>query len=149
MHSKPERQQAILNLLGQNEIHSQAELQELLEAEGYTVNQGTLSRDLRELGVLKGPDGYHAAGNGQGASPSGSLQRAASEWLESATKAQNLLVLKTPPGGAQPLALALDGAGLDDIVGTVAGDDTLMVVCPSERHATRAAKQLLNLRNAS
>ncbi|HEB51767.1 MAG TPA: ArgR family transcriptional regulator, partial [bacterium] len=100
-------------------------------------------RDLRALGVVKTPDGYRAPDAAALAEATGpSLPQAVRSWLLSATPAQNLLVLRTPAGGAQPLGLALDRAALPEVVGTVAGDDTVLVVCRSERRARALAKKL-------
>ena len=103
------------------------------------MTQATLSRDLRDLGVVKAPDGYRLGGPAPALSD---LERATRQWLLSATPAQNQVVLRTPPGCAQPLALALDGSGLEEIVGTLAGDDTVLVVTQDRPAARRLAHRL-------
>jgi transcriptional regulator of arginine metabolism len=143
MLERDERRDLILALLAERRIKSQQELAELLARRGHEVNQATLSRDLRALGVRKAPDGYEVPSGGPAGEGAGELQRAVLEWLETATPAQNLVVVRTPPGGAQPLAVAIDRAGLPEVVGTVAGDDTVLAVCPTVRHATRLARGLL------
>ncbi|MEM7203097.1 MAG: hypothetical protein AAF628_22745 [Planctomycetota bacterium] len=137
------RRAAILSLLQEQNVRSQAELGDLLAEAGHPVNQTTLSRDLRALGVRKGPAGYELSPDHRGEGPEAELLHAAASWLQSATPAQNLAVLKTPPSGAQPLALALDRSELDGVVGTVAGDDTVLVICVDARHAGRLCRRLL------
>jgi transcriptional regulator of arginine metabolism len=113
-------------------VHSQTELLGLLEAEGIGTTQATLSRDLDELGALKVRGAYVIPDDG---SPvrgveggTARLERLLGDLLVSADASGNLAVLRTPPGGAHYLASALDRAALHDVVGTIAGDDTLLVV---------------------
>lgn len=149
--SRDQRRQRILELIEQNTIRNQAELQKLLEDEGREVNQATLSRDLRDLGVVKGPDGYELPGAAS-LTPQlagSSLWHAVHSWLLAATPAQNLVVLRTPPGGAHPLALALDRAAAEEsalpgLVGTIAGDDTVLAVCSDAPKARALARRLLS-----
>ncbi|MEY2980499.1 MAG: hypothetical protein RL562_726 [Planctomycetota bacterium] len=135
------RHEAILRLLATRSVPNQAELAELLAADGLGANQATLSRDLRELGVLKTPEGYALP------DPTAidDLTRACREWLVSAEAVAHQVVLRTPPGGAAPLALALDAraARLADVAGTLAGDDTVLVVCRTPRAATRLSRDLI------
>jgi transcriptional regulator of arginine metabolism len=132
------RQARIVELISQRAIRSQSELATLLAAEGIETTQATLSRDLDELGAVKlrGPDGgapvYVIPDDG---SPvrgieggTGRLRRLLAELLVSVDSSGNLTVLRTPPGAAQFLASAIDRAALHDIVGTIAGDDTIVVV---------------------
>ncbi|HEY4420574.1 MAG TPA: arginine repressor [Pseudonocardia sp.] len=132
------RQARIVELITQQAVHSQSELLALLEAEGIGTTQATLSRDLDELGAVKlrGADGgtpvYVIPDDG---SPvrgieggTARLARLLGDLLVSADASGNLAVLRTPPGGAHYLASALDRAALHDVVGTIAGDDTLLVV---------------------
>jgi transcriptional regulator of arginine metabolism len=153
------RHQRILMLLGKKAVRRQSELQALLAAAGIPVNQATLSRDLRELGVVKGKDGYElpAAGLPPGAAPS-SLWHTVRAFLLSATAAQNLVVLKTPAGGAQALGLALDratnlvaaahdGSTLPGVLGTIAGDDTVLAICRDSARARALARNLLQLKD--
>ena len=136
------RRALVAELLRSYQVPSQAALAELLVEHGVRADQSTLSRDLRELGVVKSPDGYVLAGEtAQAASPG--LEAALGQWLLTATPAQNQVVLKTPPGGAQPLAVALDATRHDSIVGTLAGDDTILVICPDAKHAGLLAAELL------
>jgi transcriptional regulator of arginine metabolism len=132
------RQARIVELIRDRAVHSQTELLGLLEAEGIGTTQATLSRDLDELGAVKlrGADGgtpvYVIPDDG---SPvrgieggTARLARLLGELLVSADASGNLAVLRTPPGAAHYLASALDRAALHDVVGTIAGDDTLLVV---------------------
>jgi transcriptional regulator of arginine metabolism len=132
------RQARIVELVAQGQIHSQSDLLALLEAEGIETTQATLSRDLDELGAVKlrgadrgipvyviPDDGSPVRGIEGG---TGRLTRLLGELLVSADASGNLAVLRTPPGAAHYLASALDRAALHDIVGTIAGDDTVVVV---------------------
>ncbi|MFT4540265.1 MAG: transcriptional regulator of arginine metabolism [Planctomycetota bacterium] len=139
----------ILSLVDRQPIHSQAELAGLLAAEGYAVNQATLSRDLRELKVVKSSEGYRRL---DALAPDSSknhdkLESALQQWLTSATRVQNQVVIRTPPGGAQALALAIDRAALPDIIGTIAGDDTILVIAPDDK-AALAITQTFNSQHA-
>jgi transcriptional regulator of arginine metabolism len=126
------RQARIVELIRDRAVHSQTELLGLLEDEGVATTQATLSRDLDELGALKVRGAYVIPDDG---SPvrgveggTARLARLLGELLTAADASGNLAVLRTPPGGAHYLASALDRAALNYIVGTIAGDDTLLVV---------------------
>lgn len=145
--ARQERHQAILDVVQSRSVPNQSELVHLLEQRGIEVNQGTLSRDLRELGIVKGPAGYELpavapASPAVRESTTAALHRAVKLWLAEIFIAQNQLVLKTPPGGAQPLALAIDRADWARILGTLAGDDTVLVICENQRDASRVLKDL-------
>ncbi|WP_330273601.1 arginine repressor [Lentzea sp. NBC_00516] len=132
------RQGRIVEMVAQRAVRSQSELAKLLASEGIDVTQATLSRDLDELGAVKlrGPDGgapvYVIPEDGspvrgvQGGTTR--LVRVLAELLVSTDFSGNLAVLRTPPGAAQFLASALDRAALHEVVGTIAGDDTILVV---------------------
>ena len=123
--SREARRHQILNLIEQQAIKSQEALKDALETAGINVNQATLSRDLRDLGVIKGKDGYELPSLLPPNSPaSQSLWHTVNSWVLSATPAQNQLVPRTPPGGAQALALAIDNSDLTEVIGTIGGDDT-------------------------
>ncbi len=139
------RRRAIVELLARGPVASQEELGERLGTKGFDATQATLSRDLRSLGVVKGPSGYQLptpAQGGGGAPPEVRLAAAVATWVTSIRVAGHLLVLRTPPGGASALGLALDQAGLAEVVGTVAGDDTVIVVAPTPAGARRLERQL-------
>jgi len=134
------RQGQILKLILSEAITSQGELRRRLAHMRLRVTQATLSRDFRELKVVKTAAGYKplTAVNGEAAALP-PLVRALREFLLDLRPASNLLVLKTPPGGAQPLAAAVDAERLKEIAGTIAGDDTVLVITPSP--AARATVQ--------
>ncbi len=126
------RQARVVEIVRDRAVHSQIELLELLETDGIAVTQATLSRDLDELGAIKVRGAYVIPDDG---SPvrgveggTARLSRLLGDLLTGADASGNLAVLRTPPGGAHYLASALDRAALHDVVGTIAGDDTLMVV---------------------
>ena len=125
-------------------ITNQDELRRKLARRGFEVTQATLSRDIRDLQLVKGRNGY-ALGNGGDDSEDDDLPTVA-EVLSSfglrVRQAQNLLVLGTTLGGAQPVAAAIDQAALPQVVGTVAGDDTVLLVCPDTRQAAQLRELL-------
>lgn len=134
------RQGQILKLITGESIASQDELRRRLAHIKLPVTQATLSRDLRELQLVKTAAGYKplAAPVAEGA-PLSALARALSEFLSDIRPAGNILVLKTPPSGAQPLAAAVDAEHFAEVAGTIAGDDTVLVITSTPR--TRAAVQ--------
>ena len=126
------RQGRILRLVAREAIFSQEELRRKLAALKVPVTQATLSRDLRELKLVKTEQGYKPLASARQEPGSlAPLARALREFLLEIRRAQNLLVLQTPPGGAQPLAAALDAERLQEVTGTIAGDDTVLVITPS------------------
>lgn len=145
--SRDERRARIAELVRSRRVHSQLELSELLSRSGIEVNQATLSRDLRDMGLLKGPGGYEfpSAQPLAEADESMALYVAVHGWMSSAVAAGNLVVLKTPVGSASPLAIALDQAGWPEIVGTIAGDDTILVVARSAAAARSVVRNLNEL----
>ena len=146
-NSSGRRQEIIVDLVRAGTVRSQAELQQLLRKRGIVVAQPTLSRDLRELGLAKTPRGYLAP---QGAvmqfAPAAmreeKLRRALRGFALSVVPAGSLVVVKTPPASAHPVARALDEAELAGVVGSIAGDDTVFVATPSERAARALARRL-------
>jgi len=144
------RQGQILKLITSGAIASQDELRRRLAQLKLRVTQATLSRDLRELKLVKTPEGYKqvAAGPEEAApipAPLQALARALREFLLDIRPAENLLVLKTPPGGAQPLAAALDAEHSAEIAGTIAGDDTILVVTPTRKAREALQKKIEEL----
>ena len=129
--SKLSRQKTILELLDEGPIASQEELQKLLHRRGLDAGQATLSRDIRELGLVKSAGGYSLPGR--------ELVR---EFVTSVRAAQNLLVTKTSIGSAQPVAAALDEENWPEAIGTIAGDDTILIVCQNTRAAGRLADRI-------
>lgn len=141
---KARRQAAVVEILSREPIRSQEQLRQRLHQHGFDVTQATLSRDIKELGLVKrAADGaYQAAPDDEGSAPAGDamrhlLQRALVDYLTGIQQSQQLLVLRTGPGEAQPLALAIDRARVADILGTIAGDDTVLVIARDARAARR------------
>ena len=135
------RQGQILKVLAAESVANQDELRRQLIHLGLRVTQATLSRDLRELRLVKTAVGYKALSDAAvEESPAVSrLARAVKSFLLDIRPAQNMLVLKTPPGGAQPLAAAVDSERWKEVAGTLAGDDTVLIITPSLK--ARAAVQ--------
>lgn len=141
--SKLSRHQAILELLDEGPVPSQDELQRLLRKRGLDAGQATLSRDIRELGLVKSAGGYSLPGREAAPEPDlPSVDRLVREFVTSVRAAQNLLVTKTSIGSAQPVAAALDGENWPEALGTIAGDDTILIVCESNRAAGRLAGRI-------
>lgn len=132
---KPQRHHRILRILEEHPVSSQAQLVQLLEAEGVVATQATVSRDLEELGAVKVriPGGAMAYAIPEYTKERGAgddhLRRLMGEFVVEVAHSGNLVVLRTPPGSAHVVASALDRASLPAILGTVAGDDTILVVC--------------------
>jgi transcriptional regulator of arginine metabolism len=143
---KSYRQSAILELVDREAIPSQEQLRERLRARGIEATQATLSRDIRDLGLIKRPvDGaYRRAGTevGPAVDPEVECRTAVDDYLRRYDVVEQLVVLKTDAGQAQPLAVAIDRAGLSEIVGTIAGDDTILVICRSAPDAAVLSKRL-------
>jgi transcriptional regulator of arginine metabolism len=135
------RQGQILKVLAGPPVGSQDELRRQLVHLGVRVTQATLSRDLRELRLVKTAEGYRplSAAAAEEVSSVPALARALKEFLLDVRPAQNMLVLKTPPGGAQPIAAALDAERWKEVAGTLAGDDTVLIIASSR--TARAAVQ--------
>ena len=144
------RQGQILKLVAGHEVHSQDELRNLLRQRKLSVTQATLSRDVHELGLIKTARGYRALAAAAREEPAAApvpatLDRAVTEFLLEVRTAQNLLVLKTPPGSAAVLAAALDAQHWKEIVGTIAGDDTILVITTSRGAARSVAQRITEL----
>ncbi len=133
----------ILNVIAGEAVTSQDELRLRLARRKLRVTQATLSRDLQELKLVKTPKGYKpAAALAEESVPLPPLARALSEFLVDIRPAENLLVLKTPPGGAQPLAAAMDSAKFSEIAGTIAGDDTVLIITPKRKDRESLQKKI-------
>jgi transcriptional regulator of arginine metabolism len=157
--TKNARHRTIVSILRHTPVRSQSELAGLLAAEGLGVTQATLSRDLLELGAVKvrHPDGglvYAVPGEGGDRTPWGGmdhglldsrLSRLCEELLVSAEASANLVVLRTPPGGAQFLASAIDQSVMPAVLGTIAGDDTVLVVSRDPAGGQSLARRFLAL----
>jgi len=141
--NKTLRQRAILELLKHALVASQEDLQKALRKRGIKVGQATLSRDIRDLGLGKTAQGYAlrtADGPSSPALPP--VSRLIREFVLEVRVAQNLLVLKTTVGSAQPVAAALDDESWPEVVGDVAGDDTILIVCPDSKGANKLAARI-------
>ena len=156
--TKVARRQLIVDLILRGEVASQAQLRDLLADAGINVTQATLSRDLDDLGAVKidsAGRSVYALDAGGGERPGwlsedagGRLARAVAELLVSVDHSANIVVLRTPPGGAQYLAHALDRAELDDVLGTIAGDDTVLLVTRDPIGGSSLAERLMQLTSA-
>jgi transcriptional regulator of arginine metabolism len=161
--TKGARQQRIIELLGRNQVRSQTELADLLAETGVVVTQATLSRDLVELDAVKvripsgalvyavpaeGGDRTPRAG-GETMASEARLARLLAELLVSADASANMALLRTPPGAAQFLASAFDRAEIGSILGTIAGDDTVLVISREPTGGEALAQRLLGMANRS
>ena len=143
---KARRQTAILDIVRHEPIRSQEQLRLMIRESGFDVTQATLSRDIRELGLVKGgADGaYQPPGRVEvnGHNAKAVFQRALASQLRRIDRVQQLVLLKTGLGHAQSLCAALDGAELPDVVGTLAGEDTILIITPDARRARTLVKRL-------
>ena len=149
---QPRRRDEILRIVRSGQVHSQEELQSLLLRRGFEATQPTLSRDLRELAIAKTASGYavidSAAARGEvvsiltPAARESRLQGALAEFALSVERAGTLVVIRTTVGGAQPLAVAIDSAAPPQVVGTIAGDDTIFLASRTAADATRLVREL-------
>ena len=143
---KAYRQSIVLDLVDREAITSQEQLRRRLHGRGVAVTQATLSRDIKELGLVKrAADGAYSRpgpGTGAGRVHEAQLKRTVVEYLRRVARVQQLLVLRTDPGQAQLLGIAIDRAPVPEVVGTIAGDDTVLVVCPDGRRARALARRL-------
>jgi transcriptional regulator of arginine metabolism len=147
--NKQFRQEKIRQLIRDQEIFTQEDLVKGLRRVGVRATQVTLSRDLHELNVAKTAAGYKVldasmAGEEQQDVRHQGFERTTAEFLLDVKRAKNLVILKTAVGGAQPVALALDREDWPEVVGTIAGDDTILVIAGDNRKAEKIAKRLLD-----
>jgi transcriptional regulator of arginine metabolism len=145
---KQSRQHRIAKLLEQHAITSQPQLVELLAADGVVATQATVSRDLEDMGAIKvrvsGGESVYAVPElpKEQRAPDEHLRRVLGDWVVEVAHSLNLVVLRTPPGSAHVVGSALDRAALPEILGTVAGDDTLLVVAAEKVGGAKVAKKL-------
>jgi transcriptional regulator of arginine metabolism len=136
---KAQRHDAIRELVAHALVANQDELRRKLRRRGFEVTQATLSRDIHELKLTKGPGGYSLPNGHSAVADIDDGPPAVAEMMESfglgVRRAINQVVLRTVLGGAQPMAAALDGEGWSEVVGTIAGDDTVLVICPDVKRA--------------
>lgn len=149
---KARRQSVILDAIQRSPVRSQEQLRRTMRVAGFDVTQATLSRDIRELGLVKGgADGAYQAPAPALAGPNGhaaksTLDRLVAAYLTRVDRVQQLVLLRTGPGQAQLLGVALDSARLPEVVGTIAGDDTILAIAPDVRRARALVKRLEGLK---
>jgi transcriptional regulator of arginine metabolism len=149
--TKTQRQHRIARLLEQHAVSSQSQLVDLLGADGVVATQATVSRDLEDMGAVKvrvpGGELVYAIPElpSEQLAPEDHLRRVCGEWVVEVASSANLVVLRTPPGSAHVVASALDRAGLEEIIGTVAGDDTILVVASEATGGRALATRLRKL----
>lgn len=132
--NKAQRQHVVANLLGEHQVTSQTHLLELLMAEGIDVNVSTISRDLEDLGAIKvrvpGGEAVYAVPElpRDQLAPRDHLRRVLADWVVEISRSRDIVVLRTPPGSAHVVASAIDRSAMENVIGSVAGDDTVLVV---------------------
>jgi len=152
---KSTRQRTILSLIATRPIHSQDELARLLASRGFEATQATISRDIRELGLLKVPlkngSGSHFKYVEPGLQPTytSRLHRIVAELVQSIAGGGNLIVLRTPPGSAMLVASAIDEASWPEILGTIGGDDTLLVILAEAKQRPVVEQRFNDMRRAT
>jgi transcriptional regulator of arginine metabolism len=148
MANKRERQSAILEIIESRAVSSQEDLRKLLLHRGWDVTQATLSRDLRELRLARVPTpegARYAVTDGSREESRAALETLLPQLFLRIDGVSEMIVLRTVPGGAQPIAAALDGESWPDILGTIGGDDTILIVCRSQVARDRVVRRLKTL----
>jgi len=140
--SKLSRHAAIRDLVESQEIYSQDEMRRKLYRQGHRVTQATLSRDIHELRLVKTPEGYKLPQEEAEDAFLPSVERLIREFVYDAVTAQNLVVVKTSAGSAQPVSAAIDAEEWDEVVGTIGGDDTILVIAPDRSKAEKVAERI-------
>lgn len=142
---KARRQTVLLEIVDREALHSQEELRRRLHQRGFDATQATISRDIKELGLVKrAGDGAYQRPGVDTTNPEtarAALERAAAEFLRRVERVQQLVVIRTGVGQAQPLAIAIDRAQLPEAVGTIAGDDTILIIARDARRAGALVRQ--------
>jgi transcriptional regulator of arginine metabolism len=144
--TKLARQQLIVELAHDGPLPNQQELCKVLARRGFPVTQATLSRDINELGLVRTTEGYTLRNGDAPTEPAPTVSRLVREFVREVRRAQNLLVIKTTSGSAQPVALAIDAEGWEEVVGTVAGDDTVLIISPDNKNAKKLQTRLEEMR---
>jgi transcriptional regulator of arginine metabolism len=148
---KSERQEAILSLISIHSIASQEDLKRLMGARGWLVTQATLSRDLRDLGVMRAPSesgARYVLPEMVGDEDKLSLDSVLPQWFSKIDGVGELIVLHSLPGGAQPIAEAVDSEGWPEVVGTIGGENTVLIVCRSAAARVTLTERITRLANA-
>jgi transcriptional regulator of arginine metabolism len=153
---KDRRQRAILTLVATRPVHSQDELVALLQAQGFEVTQATVSRDIKELGLAKvpikverGDDIFKYVVPSAGVTYASRLHRAMAELVTTISASVNLIVIRTPPGSAMMVASAVDEAAWPEVIGTIGGDDTILVIVRSPAEMPYVKQRFLDLKGQS
>lgn len=136
------RQELILSLIAEQPIRTQEELLAELAGRGVVLTQATLSRELKSLGVAKGPDGRGGYRYLRGGSTGEGPLAAVRNFIESVARSENLIVVKTPPGNAQTVARGLDREAWPEVMGTIGGDDTILIICHDVERAEKVERRL-------
>ncbi len=142
MFSKKARQDRILEVARKRPVRSQEELSALLKREGVDATQATLSRDIRELGLVKIRGSYQASGELHPAPPDDMLRRAFEQFVVRTGISGNIVMIRTSPGNAHSVGVVLDAAQWPEILGTVAGDDTIFVLLRSSHHGKKVLARM-------
>jgi transcriptional regulator of arginine metabolism len=142
MPAKKSRQGRILDIIRRSEVSSQERLSDLLRAQGIRVTQSTLSRDIRELGLVKVRGVYHDAPETKAAPPADAVRRSLQQLVTRSDASGNIVVVKTAPGNGHSLGVVLDAAGWPEVVGTIAGDDTVFVLLRSPRMGRKILRRI-------
>ncbi len=143
--SKLSRHASIRELLSEREIGSQDELRRALFRRGHRVTQATLSRDIHELGLVKTGEGYKLPQGEEAELSLPSIERLIQTFVYDVVTAQNLVVIKTSAGSAQPVSAAIDAEDWEEVVGTIGGDDTILAIAPDAKSAEKLAQRLKKL----
>jgi len=143
MRKRLERQEALRRIVRRENIRTQRDLVEHLKRAGYVCTQATVSRDITEMGLRKLPEGVYVLAEDL------HLQRMVSELVTSVIRSERLVLIKASPGTAQGVAAALDAAGLDEVLGSIAGDDTVLVIAASEDDAAALMRSVDKYRGRS
>ena len=140
--SKLSRHSAIRDLVSDQDVSSQEELRRRLYKRGHRVTQATLSRDIHELRLVKTSEGYKLPQGEVAEAFLPSIERLIQEFVYDVKTAQNQVVVKTSAGSAQPVSAAIDGEEWDEVVGTIGGDDTILVIAPDNKTAEKLANRI-------
>jgi len=140
MRKRTERQEAIRKIVRREHVRTQRDLVDRLKQHGFSCTQATVSRDIADMGLRKLPEGVYVLAEDL------HLQRMISELVERVARSEQLVIVKTTAGGGQSVAAALDAADLDEILGSIAGDDTILVVTRSGADAEDVLESINRLR---
>jgi transcriptional regulator of arginine metabolism len=143
MKKRLERQEIIRRVVRRERIRTQRDLVDRLRAQGFVCTQATVSRDITEMGLKKLPEGVYVLAEDL------HLQRMISELVTKVVQADAMVIVKASPGTAPGVAAALDGAGLDEVLGSIAGDDTILVITKSKDDATAIVDTIAKYRGRS